>query len=200
MQAVQTHQQQQQQTAAAAGGCSSGQPALSPAALLQYLPLQEDVQDEFVGRVSTAILQGFSTHPCVLTASGALSMPADTLLPEPLMVTAAGDGGLQQQQQLISNEWLRQGLPGVQFVSDELLAGPEGDRTAHVLLQLGSRRLTAALLLSWLCPEATAQLLRGLTPQARAAWLPGLYSVCMRLKAQPAGALMALPADAATQK
>lgn len=200
MQAVKVHQQQQQQATAAAGDCNSGQPALSPAALLQYLPLQEDVQDEFMGRVSTAILQGFSTHPCVLTASGALSMPANTLLPEPLMVTAAGDGGLQQQQQLISNEWLRQGLPGVQFVSDELLAGPEGDRTAHVLLQLGSRRFTATLLLSWLCSGGTAQLLRGATPHARTAWLPGLCSVCMRLRAQPAGAPMALPADAATQK
>jgi hypothetical protein len=199
MQAVQVYQQQQKPvTAASSSSSSSRQPALSPAALLQYLPIQEDVQDGFVGRVSTAILQGFSTHPCVLTASGVLSMPADTLLPEPLLVTAAGGGG--PQQQLISNEWLRQSLHGAQFVLDQLLAGPEGDRTAQVLLQLGSRRFTAKLLLSWLCSEGTAQLLQGLAPQARAAWLPALYSVCMRLKAQPAGARMTLAADAATQQ
>jgi hypothetical protein len=183
MQAVQTHQQQQQQSQQPLAPGDTSQPALSPAALLQYLPLPGDVSDSFMGQVSTAILQGLSTQPCVLTASGTLSSPADTLLLDTLLATACGPE--QQPQQLISNEWLQQGLPGVQFVSDTLLSGSEAARTLQVLQQLGCRKFSAKLLLSWLGTEGTAQLLGSLGREERTAWLPALYSCCMQLKAQP---------------
>lgn len=192
MQAVQAHQQQQQRSLPADG---SPQPVLSPAALLQYLPLPGDVADDFMGQVSTAILEGLSTAPCVLTASGMLRTPDRTLLRGPLLVMTYGG----KQQQLISNEWLQHGLPDVEFVSDAMLPGTEAERNARVLLQLGSRRFSAQLLLSWLCADGTAQLLRSLAPEQRADWLPALYSCCMALSMQPAGSLMHLPPDMPTQ-
>jgi hypothetical protein len=200
MQAVRAHHQQP------SAATASSQPALSSAALLQYLPLPGDVQDEFMGQVSTATMQGLSKQPCVLTASGTLSTPAGTLLPEPLLScsTACGQHEEQQeqrpQQQLMSNEWLQQGLPGMQYVSDSLLSGPDAARTAQVLLQLGAKKFTSQLLLSWLTSPGAALLLQSLGPAERAAWLPLLYSCCMQLKAQPTGACMHLQADSTTQQ
>jgi hypothetical protein len=198
MQAIRAHHQQ------APAAALRPQPALSSGALLQYLPMAGDVQDEFMGHVSTAIMQGLSKQPCVLTASATLSTPAGTLLPEPLLScsTACGQHEEQQeqrpQQQLISNEWLQQGLPGMQYVS--LLSGPDAARTAQVLLQLGAKKFTSQLLLSWLTSPGTARLLQSLGPAQRAAWLPLLYSCCLQLKAQPVGACMHLQADSATQQ
>lgn len=168
----------------AAAGCPG--PTLSLAALLQYLPLPDEVSDDFMSEVSTAILQGMQQQPCVLTASGQLSTAQHTLLPDSLLMA----GG----QQLISKEWLQQGLPGLEYVHDELLAGPEATarRATHVLLQLGSRRFSASLLLSWLTAERTSRLLKGLGPEERAAWLQLLYSCCMKLRLQPDATLMHL--------
>jgi len=193
MQAVKAQHQQHQHSppdsdpSEAAAGCPG--PTLSPAALLQYLPLPDEVSDDFMAEVSTAILQGMQQQPCVLTASGRLSTAQHTLL------TAGG-------QQLISNEWLQQGLPGLEYVHDELLAGAEAttQRATQVLLELGSRRFSASLLLSWLAAEGSSRLLEGLGPEERAAWLQLLYSCCMKLRAQPDAALMHLAADSSSSQ
>lgn len=171
----------------------SAQAHLSPTALLQYLPLPGDVTDGFMASVSTAIMQQLQQQPCVLTASGQLSRASTTLRPDPLLQQANGEP-------LISNDWLQQGLPGREFVHDDILAQPDRDRTAQVLLQLGSRQFDCLLLLCWLSAAGTARVLQELQPTARAVWLSELYSCCMRLKAQPGSSHMHLAADSHTTK
>lgn len=195
MQAVKAHHQHSQSKghlSAAADKCPEA--ALSPAALLQYLPLPGDVLDDFMAEVSTAILQGLQQQACVLTASGLLSTAQHTVLPDSLLKV---DG-----QQLISKDWLQAGLPGVEYVHADLLAGQEdtAQRTSQVLLQLGSSRFSAALLLSWLIAEGTASLLESLGPEERADWLQLLYSCCMKLRAQPETSPMHLAADSSSNQ
>jgi hypothetical protein len=193
MQAVTAHQQRSQENLS---GAADGSPeaTLSPAALLQYLPLPGDVLDDFMAQVSTAILQGLQQQACVLSASGQLSTAQHTVLPHRLLEV--------DSQQLISSEWLQAGLPELEYVHAELLTGPEDtvQRTSQVLLQLGSSRFSAALLLSWLNAEGTARLLEGLGPEERASWLQVLFSCCMKLRAQPDTAPMHLTADSSSSQ
>jgi hypothetical protein len=193
MQAVTAHHQHSKSQGPSSGDeDDSPVPTLSPIALLQYLPLPGDVPEDFMAEVSTAILQGLQQQACVLTASGQLSTAQHTVLPDGLLEV---DG-----QQLISNDWLQAGLPGVEYVHAELLAGSDdtAQRTAQVLLQLDGSRFSAALLLSWLNAEGTASHLEGLGPEERAAWLQLLYSCCMKLRAQPEAAPMHLAADSSS--
>jgi hypothetical protein len=156
--------------AQAMGVTGSDGPCLRPAALLQFLPLPGEVQDGFMGHVSTAIMDSMRQQACVLTASGQLALPAATLLPAPLLQTTSGTP-------LVSNEWLAAGLPGHQFACASLLAGSQEQqvRAEAVLLELGSRRFTTRLLLQWLVAPGTAQLLRGLQVQQRTGWLRDLF-------------------------
>jgi hypothetical protein len=195
MQAVAAHQQHSQRKGHSSGTAEgSPGPTLSPAALLQYLPLPGDVLDDFMAQVSTAILQGLQQQACVLTAAGQLSTAQHTVLPDGLLVVNG--------QQLISSEWLQAGLPELEYVHADLLAGPRDtvQRSSQVLLQLGSSKFCAALLLSWLNSEGTARLLGGLEPEDRAEWLQLLYSCCMKLRAQPDTAPMHLAADSSSRQ
>lgn len=169
-------------------------PQLSPADLLQYLPLPSDVSDGFMRSVSDRILQELRETPCVLTASGRLSTASGTLLPEPLLLQADG-------RPLISNTWLQQGLPGLEYVHDSCFGGgggadadaAAGARTTQVLVQLGSKRFSRSLLLQWLASPGARQLLQGLSPDERTAWLQQLYSRLHSLQAQPHNSPMHLP-------
>lgn len=191
--AVQAHQQQQQrqqqldneQHSHSAGATG---PCLSPAALLQYVPLPGEVQDSFLGQVSAAIMDGMRQQTCVLTASGQLSTANKTLLPSPLLVRADGS------TPLIPPEWLVAGLPEVQFVHPNLLVGSQQQqqRAMAVLQELGSKNISTQLLLQWLADPGTAQVLQQLPWQQRSSWLRDLYSCLNALTAQPAGSIMHL--------
>jgi hypothetical protein len=186
------HSSNTQQHNSSSSSETAAQPRLSSAALLQYLPLPGEVANPFLAETAAAMLRLLQEQPCVLAESGQLSKASDTVLPSSLLLKAA-DG-----QQLISNEWLQQGLQGTQFVHPELLAGStssSSSRAEQVLLQLGSEQFSAPLLVRWLTAPSTRQLLEALPLDQRDSWLKDLYSCLSRLRLQPAGCPMSLTDD-----
>ena len=157
-------------------------PKMSCASLLRYLPLPGEVQNPFLAKASTDILQSLKSKPCILSASGVLRCPHQLLLPEPHLTRPNG-------QQLIPNEWLRKGLPGVEYVHPDALTTAGGDghtqRAMDVLLQLGTRGFDSKVLVAWLRAEGTRELLGGLKEEVRVSWLQDLYSCLRVLKDQP---------------
>lgn len=181
--ALQAHQQQQQQPDTPAGVF----PSISGKMLLQYLPLPGEVQDHFLGKAAAGMLQLLQQQPCVLTESGRLARPASTLLPQQLLQRS-------NRQPLISNDWLKQGLPELDFVHPDILSDSRSGkgRAARVLRQLGTRVFDASMLISWLQAAGTHQLLRQLPTAVRVDWLKELYKCLNSLMVQPANSNMSL--------
>jgi hypothetical protein len=154
--------------------------ALSCAALLQFLPLPDDVPDTILGLAASSMLQLLREEACVLTASEGYSKPSSGLLPDALLQLPDGD-------QLISSTWLKLGLPRCEYTHPDLLAGASSSsRARSTLEQLGARPFTAELLLQWLtAPGTQAHLTGGLQEATCSKWLQGLYACLHRLIAQP---------------
>jgi hypothetical protein len=183
---VQQHNQEQEQEELV-HSCTG--PALSCADILQYLPLPGEVQNPFFARTCAGILQSMQHKACILSASGTLRLPAQLLLPDPLLMRPGG-------QLLINNAWLQKGLAGREYVHPELLGAAAGSehqqRVVEILLHLGSSKFDSSMLVDWLNAADARHLLDDMQLDERTRWLQDLFFCLRVLKDQPGSSSLSM--------